>query len=364
MLNALRSLASDLLNHNYGPDLDAYRQYYLDQPKSGGGQLACAYRTLLEVLLNLSPSSLNPQVTRAGAPLLHTTHPEQCILHPHLSLELANTWCRIGALQNNLELQRIGARGCAFIQQLIDKWQRPFAGFLFSENDRTAAPNTHSEHHLELHDFPPTTDHELGLAIHHTERHSLALSATGWGTGSGSIMGQDVGILSFGLSQFPDKLTGTHLTPAHLEDFKHHNQLPGFNVQKRGPIFSYSAWTRTMVPETLWCQVNICSHQDIDLTMQCFDLQNKPLSVYMAVKAGNLRVGDQIELSHGSLRQYQGNIKTIALKGTQSQMVILPQEAGEMQIIPLAADASYWGADYLLTYPFDPHSSKLRWNIY
>lgn len=358
MIDSLRKLVTDA-----ECGIDACKSTFLQLQKPvEGNALELAYWALIETLLGENETPLIPSVTRAGAPLLSSYDPKGVICHPNASAELAAIWSRVGALRRCPKLQKAGTRGLAFLHQLHDKWHRPFAGLWLGEQEKIIEFQKFTND-LDLGELPPSYDLELGFAIHHTKRHSLALALTGWDTGLGSIMGDDVGILAFGPGQFPKQAIGIHLTPYQLNELSKHQDLPGHTQKRHGSIFHFAGWTKVVTPQHLWCQMNVQCKDDVHLSLQFLDLKNMPISMCMAVKANSLRIGDQLELAHGSLRRYDGPVKTIALEGKRSQMVIMSQK-GSMQIIPLAGDASYWGADYLLIYPFEEGLLRHEWNIY
>ena len=358
MIESLRKLAAAA---EHAPDVCQSEYVQLEKPIEADA-LEQAYCALNETILGVKETPLVPRSTLAGAPLVSVHDPEQAICHPIKSGELAAVWSKLGALRGCPTLKKAGARGLTFLHQLRDKWHRPFPGLWLGDQERITSTQNLAAH-LDLQDLPPSYDRELGFAMHHTKRHSLALTLTGWNTGLGSIMAEDVGILSFGPGRFPECSMGVHLTPFQFNDLSKHRPLPGHMHDQHGSIFHFAGWTRVMTPHHLWCQLNVQCKEDIHLALQFLGLQNTPISMCMAVKANCLRIGDQLELAHGSLRRYDGPVQTIALEGKRSQMVIMSQE-GSMQIIPLAGDASYWGADYLLIYPFESGLLKREWNIY
>ena len=184
-------------------------------------------------------------------------------------------------------------------------------------------------------------------------------------SGFGSFLRGDVGILSFGPSLWPKKDFGLNLAPTDLNKLHEHKPLPGYHAKQHGQIMHYAAWSRMQVDRKhIWCELSMQANRDVHLEMRFLDLKNQPMSALMAVKADALKIGNQLELESGSLKQYKGGAKTVALEGKSSQMVIIPEKQGKMEVIPLAGDSRYWGANFLIIYPIEPHGSLLGWNIY
>ncbi len=334
-------------------------------------QLSQAYIALINALRK-KPTPLKPIVTRAGAPLLGIDTPEQTLPHPAKGLELAILWQLIGHLTNDSKLLQAGAAAEQFIRSLKDRFSRPFTGIWTRESDiKTYVPSPSIQNLLDSlgirkqSELTRCVDKELGIAVHHGDDYSLALCATGWGSGVCSLMRQDVGIIAMGPQAAPFENAdafGVHFTPATLHDVKEHKPLPGVHIDERGHLFTYSAWTRTK--EHQWCNIYAQAEKTVDLKMQFLDLKGSEMCIAMAVKADACRVGETLEVLAGSLKAYRGPVAPVALEGKNSQLVMLPEGGASMRIVPLAGDESCWQADFLILYLLEADTPKVSWNIY
>ncbi|MCB1108438.1 MAG: hypothetical protein KDK44_02170 [Chlamydiia bacterium] len=361
MLDQLRQLTEKICFERPGTDLSFWRLSYINMEGSRADHLTACYGALLDSLLGIEPKQFFPCVTQAGAPLLSESQGPMCSINQ--AREIAFLWKWIGHLRSDQNLQVAGLRAEKFLAGLKD-----YPGLWQPESDMESylPPKKFTSHlELDLSQMPELQDPELGLCVHEDHGLKIALTAVGQNSGFGSLLRGDVGILSVGPSLFPKSDFGLHLAPTDLGPLSEHKRLPGYNVQRHGPLLHYAAWSRVICDQQHhWCELSAFCKQDIHLKMRFLDLKGKPFSALMALKADALKIGNQLELEPGSLKQYKGGAKTVALEGKDSQMVIIPGEQGSMEIIPLASDSRYWGADFLLIYPFEPHAPHLEWNVY
>ena len=338
-------------------------------------QLAKAYVALIGVLQK-KPVDLKPIFTKAGAPLLSLglDHPEQALCHPAKGLELATLWQLIGYLGKDSNLFQAGVNAEQFIRSFTDSYKRPFTGIWTQEGDvKTYTPSPSILKLLKSCDIKKQpelmrcSDPELGCALHHGKDMSLALTVTGWGSGIGSLMRRDAGIIAMGpqAAPFEDASRfGIHFTPAVLGDVSKHKALPGVRIDERGDLFTFNGWTRSVIDNNhLWCHISAQLDKVLDLKMQFLDLKGTEISIAMAVKADAIRVGENLEVMAGSLKQYRGDVAPVALEGKKSQLVMLPKGGSQMRIVPLAGDDSCWQADFLILYLLDRDRAEISWTI-
>ena len=358
MLQKLRKLTDNILNERPDTDLRFWRSAYLDIKQDSQDSLSLAYQALLELLLGIDSKDFEAPVTPAGAPLVGA---EKGYCHYKTGLELAHLWQWIGHLKKDPKLQIKGKRAETFLLGLCDLWKKPFKGLW---SDKTATPFLCPKHYpsidLPLEMLPNAEDRALGLSTHHTKELSSVFTVTGKNTGLGAILKSDTGIVAFGPSLWPNEAFGCDFASLNVDE-----KLPGLHVKRHGPLYHFAGWTRIVADkQDLWCELSATIGMHAQLKLQFLDTKSYQISILMAVKAKSLRIGDQLELLQASLKKYTGDAKTIALEGDDSQMVLIPNEQGKMEIIPLAGDDAYWGADFLLIYPLDAHSPHKGWEIY
>lgn len=336
------------------------------------GNQNCPYRALVQTLLGLKSESFEPLITQAGAPLLG---PEQAITHPLHGLEHALLWQLIGHYQKNQKLIDAGIKAQNYIESLKDQWNRPFLGLFSSEKDvanfvfpsylKTYINHCGLSPQCEAID---SDDRATGTALFSTPALSMAFTATGSRSGIGSIMREDVGIITMGPQDIPfndPEKFGIDFSVNETSDPKEQKPLPGVQIARQGPLFHYTSWTKIERGEKhLWMNIDAAFEKTLHLNLQFLDLKGCQMAVNLFVKGDAVRIGEQKEIVSSSLKTYKGDIQNITLEGKQTQMVILPGFEGQMQIQPLAGDQSYWGADFLISYALDAGATKLSWTIY
>jgi len=375
MMMQLSLLADQIIDERLnGPKAD-FKAWRSNIDTVDESQLSKAYVALIHALQNKAVD-LKPIVTNSGAPLLSLglDHPEQAICHPAKGLELSILWQLVGYLTKDSQLFQIGVNAEQFIRSFTDRYKRPFIGIWTQETDvKTYIPSPSIARLLEKSNIKKQpelmrcSDPELGCALHHGKDMSLAFTVTGWGSGVGSIMRQDVGVIAMGpqAAPFEDASRfGIHFTAAVVGDVSEHKPLPGMHVDERGNLFTFNGWTRSVFDNNhLWCHLSVQLDKVLDFKMQFLDLKGLEVSIAMAVKADAIRVGDKLELITGSLKQYRGEVAPVALEGKNSQLVLIPKGGSQMRIVPLAGDESCWQADFLILYLLDGDRPEISWTI-
>ncbi len=81
------------------------------------------------------------------------------------------------------------------------------------------------------------------------------------------------------------------------------------------------------------------------------------------VKASRCRIASQI-LKPRTFDRYEGIGQTVALEGQEYTLELrLLASQGQMHVIPLAGDDSFWGADFLVAYLTAPQQRHYQWHI-
>ncbi len=360
MLAQLKKLTEKICLERPGTDLSFWRSAYLELKEGETDHLTACYARLIEVLLGLDTKPLVPCATLSGYPLLSDKAGPMCTTSQ--AEEIAHLWQWIGYLKSDQKLQVAGAKAAKLLEGLSKfpgLWQRE------SEPELALFAKKFPAFELELDQIPTLQDPELGLSVFEDHGLKIGLTAVGHESGFGSLIRDDVGILSFGPTLWPKTNYGLNLAPTDLNSLHEHRALPGYHAKLHGQITHYAAWSRMQYEgKHIWCELSVQANRDVHLALRFLDLKSQPISVLYAVKAEALKIGNQLELASGSLKQYKGEAKTVALEGKSSQMVIIPEKQGKMEVIPLAGDSRYWGANFLIIYPVEPHGSLLSWDIY
>ena len=75
------------------------------------------------------------------------------------------------------------------------------------------------------------------------------------------------------------------------------------------------------------------------------------LSMVLFLKCDKLILGGKHHLETGTLETYDGKALTLELQGPTEKMVLHPDPALSMKVIPLAGGDHFWGAQFLVAFP-------------
>lgn len=214
-------------------------------------------------------------------------------------------------------------------------------------------------------------DHDLGIAQERTKDKTILFTGSGCKSGMGTVLFGDVGILtcgpqflpigdcsSFGLAGRPYALTLKEEAPCGFT-LSYRTHLAAPHPRHTG----YSGLTDSGYSGA-WIEATIEAHQEEICCIGSIK-SFKPLEAFafsFFCKASACYVAGSHKLNPRSLDRYQGPPQQIELKGQTGSVCIGPEEGfSQMEIIPLAADESFWGADFLIACTFS--SPSFRFNI-
>lgn len=108
-------------------------------------------------------------------------------------------------------------------------------------------------------------------------------------------------------------------------------------------------WTQlSAIPVWLHMDARIQAGQlSMELSIQEKTLQD-PVHFVLFLKCDKLVLGGKHHLETGTLERYDGRSLTLELQSGQEKMVIHPDLASTMQVIPLAGGDHFWGAQFLV----------------
>jgi hypothetical protein len=220
-------------------------------------------------------------------------------------------------------------------------------------------------------------DPSTALIGYRSPSHSVVCTLFGGKTGLGCLHADDIQIINYGPQRLPLNDCqgfgiegGVYSNDQSLQiavdesssDFSMRRQarVTGVPVYKRSaPLFRNSAFSG------IWIDVEQRLHQGV-LNIETSFLgmtETDQLAFTFFVKAKQCTVNGQIVNSR-SLARYQGASHPITLHGSKGALTIdLSQHAGELQVIPLAGEDSFWSADFLLAYKIEAGQPKYKWTI-
>lgn len=187
-------------------------------------------------------------------------------------------------------------------------------------------------------------DPHLGLGYFRSAEKSAAMTLCGSGTSLGVFRAKDVEIRAMGPQGFP---------LGNLETF-------GIDRQPDGAFMT--GWTRLAASPETWM------HLQADLKGGAFSLKflglkpDEPVAFVFYVKAGSCAVEGQV-FKPKSLQRYTGAASAFLFRGKESQLKIECASSLRPQLIPLAGDGGFWGADFLLSFEILPFASQVNFSI-
>jgi len=205
-------------------------------------------------------------------------------------------------------------------------------------------------------------DHTLGMISKRTETASLLCIGSGCKSGMGAFLSQDAGVLNFGPQVLPlDDCAGFGLAGRAQKIF----------IQDTSNYFSLLLQSRLAFPSqrsTQFFNLQDSGYSGLWVESEISgDLNNISISVHFDGfrplsriafsffgKGEACLIAGSHKLNPRSLDRYQGPAQPLSFVGKKGRVCIEAMEGvAGMQVIPLAGDASYWGADFLVAYTLD-----------
>lgn len=82
------------------------------------------------------------------------------------------------------------------------------------------------------------------------------------------------------------------------------------------------------------------------------------------IKAEKCKLNGEETFLPGTLKRYEGAAQTLLFEAKESSLELRPLTfKGTMQVIPLAGMQSFWGADFLISYPTSEDQRHYQWHI-
>ncbi|MBS0647696.1 MAG: hypothetical protein JSS10_00555 [Verrucomicrobia bacterium] len=361
-------------------------------------QLPHAYLVLLQYLLKLEPSLIEPRQMPSGAACLDALG--LCkgaeLPEPSQHAELGSLWMILGIHLKNEALLYAGLKIALWQTHLLDHrglphfslWGRAFSfhpaivaasnHLLFTLAHRiTGDPGFYQAAQIQKHHgWNPSSlaaklltlipekisspvrlsrlfaeEMTVGILKYATSEWSMACSISGWNSGIFSYHKNNIAIVNcapqtapfdalegFGIDR-TCSLTTRGFSETVWEKTVHHFRLKGWTK-----IFAHPAWMQIEA-----------FYQAQKLTLSCLLQEGCPrdnLAMVFYARGDQLGIGGKTALHAGTLERYQGKSMPLELRSGNEMIFIEPQSDQEMQIIPLAGGDHFWGAHFLIAFSF------------
>ncbi len=271
----------------------------------------------------------------------------------------------LGKLLTQLGQSEKAKRMAAFQNATLDHHLKPI-GSLFRQEVGVAASDLEvaNREYFEVIGQKPEVVHQfvderLALVADRGENHTVVCLGTGCKSGMGVFLFEDVGVLNYGPQILPEGsgesfgLAGraTETSFARLDEgftLKFTNKIASPHPRETG-----FPWLRDAGYSRGWIRSEL-HYTPYELMLFAEIEGGRPLTDFLFcffVQAKACVVSKSHKLNPRSLDRYSGPVQSIALKGSQSEMILEAKEGMEqMKVIPLAGDEGYWGADFMICY--------------
>lgn len=201
-------------------------------------------------------------------------------------------------------------------------------------------------------------DEGLGLVGERNGQRTIVCLGTGCKSGMGAFLQNDIGIINYGPQLHPLGVCDGFGLAGKASQLQMHYEPGAFSLSFKNRVsaphprptgirslqdagFS-GAWIHAThkYSRTEGSELT-CSFESLR------DLSQMRFSFFCKAKA--CFVAKTHKLSPGSLDRYQGPTQPITLKGDNGSITLEASEGvSQLEVIPLAGDESFWGADFLL----------------
>jgi len=215
-------------------------------------------------------------------------------------------------------------------------------------------------------------DRDMAVVGCRTPKQSVVCTLAGGGSGMGAYHAGDLQVVSFG----PQRLPLGDCLSFGIEGLDSLLQLEvgenNFTLAGRTHMAAVSSQQKTRAlfrhgqHSGVWMDVKHQWKEDALNIEASFlsveELENLAFAFF--VKAPRCQIGEALHVRPLSLDRYQGQIQPVSFIERERNLIIAAhQQHGEMQIIPLAGNESFWGADFLVAYILDSNHTTYQWTI-
>jgi hypothetical protein len=310
------------------------------------------------------------QLTPSGAyPLFAKWRfPWGAIPYPKEHAEVGGYLSYLAKLEQDEELQRLAQAMCAWHLSTLDHNFEPILSLFSQEGTITkrqlACANDFFFEHAQVEKASSGSFRypEFGMVGTRCENFTAMGLGCGCKSGLGAFLKHDVGVLNFGPQLLPVG-RGDQFGIAGLpHELKIESLENGYHLKGTTSVSSHHPKDRELLNLSqsgnsgLWIEAeHFLQNQTLDLKIQFSGL--RPITdaafVFFA-KAPLCAIETLHRLRAGSLDRYSGPVKTIEFLSEKGRVDLrCSQGATSMEVIPLAGDDSFWGADFLVVFSME-----------
>lgn len=237
--------------------------------------------------------------------------------------------------------------------------------FLLEKLDKHSLPSIDGTQLKEL----KQDNSYLGYGDYHHKDFSCYCSASGVGSGFACFRRGSIQIVSVGphFSSLGDmQKYGIYRTPMMKQ-----TPFKDIMIEKQEKSFSFEGWTRVIDEESAvfkpgdsWLYMNVEAKESLcHLRVKWINLHHSP-EVFLAffVKAHKVIIDKNYHLHPHTLDRYQGKAAEIIFQNQNSSLTIKVENTPFMQVIPLAGETHFWGAQFLVAYSL-PKDQEIPFEI-
>ena len=373
-------------------------------------QLPHAYLVLLTYLLKFEPLAIHPQQMHSGATCLDALgfSKSSQLPEPAQLAELGSLWMILGVHLKNETLLYAGIKVALWQIHTLDHrglphfslWSRAatfHASTLAMSNHLlftlayrlTSDPGFNQAAQIQKHygwnpaslagklltlvpekipsplrltHKPFAEEMTVGLMKFATAQWSMACSLSGWNSGIFSYHKNDAAIVNSGPQAVPlDALDKFGIDRTCSISARSFNEI---RWEKTAYHFRMKGWAKAFA-HPAWMEIE-AYYEAQKLTLSCQLQEERPsenLAMVFYVRCDLLAIGGKETLQAGSLERYQGKALPLELRAEEEKIFIEPLTEQEMQIIPLAGGDHFWGAHFLIAFPFAEGKELLQYRI-
>jgi hypothetical protein len=337
---------------------DAQIALWAESPLLQEHELLQASFALLAQQKGLNWPKFPHQMLPGGAiPLFHRGFfPWKGLPYPKEHAELGFCLVKLGDLQT-------ARRMACYQEATLDHSKQPAYSLFMQEGFRLrkALQNANSRFFEALGHTPSNhfqfADHELGMISRRTETSTVICVGSGCKSGLGLFLYQDAGILNWGPQTSPiGKSDGFGLAGRAQEvgllDAEDHFEL-SYRCRLSAPLHRKTGFSHLQDSafSGQWLEAKLSGNlEKMDCRLHFHQLKTSKSTLMLFGQGESCLVAGSHRLKSCSLDRYCGPTQSIQLVGTLGKVGVDCEGIDHMEIIPLASDENYWGADFLIAY--------------
>jgi len=215
-------------------------------------------------------------------------------------------------------------------------------------------------------------DEQYSAVGKRSSSQSVVAMLNGGGTSMGAYHRGDVSLVSFGPQVLPLGDCSGYGIEGIGEKASISCNETGFAIGGRARMTGVStkdssgAWFRCGDHSGVWFDAKQQLFEDkLTVAIEWMSVEQlENLAFAFFVKAQRCQVAGGMHIRPQSLDRYQGEPCPVTFSGSHDLTLETGQRFGQMQVVPLASDDSFWGADFLVAYHLESRCMSWHWDIH